>query len=286
MHRVRVGIVAGLALGVVAAAIGVGAGCGGSEPGRDLILATTTSTQDSGLLDVLVPLFEERSGLRVKTLAVGTGEALAMGSRGEADVLLTHAPDLEQALLDSGAATNRRLVMHNDFVIAGPAGDPAGVRGTPRAADALLRIVAEGETFVSRGDRSGTHHRERSLWREAGREPPGEGYVETGQGMAATLLVASARGGYVLTDRGTHLALRARSELVPLVEGDGLLLNVYSVLEVSPERFPGVNHAGARAFADFLVGDEAQAVVTGFGVERFGQPLFFPRAAGADAEGR
>ena len=258
--------------------------CGpGAEGDRDVILATTTSTQDSGLLDALVPVFEGRTGQRVKTIAVGTGEALAMGSRGDADVVLAHAPSLERESVARGFTVNRRRVMHNDFVIVGPASDPAGVHGGRRATDALARIAAAGAAFASRGDRSGTCFREQQLWQDAGVEPSGAWYFETGQGMGGTLLVASVRDAYTLSDRGTHLALEGRSELVVHVEGDASLLNVYSVMEVNPERFPDVNHAGARAFADFLLSQEARAIIEDFGVERFGEPLFFLEASEVDS---
>ncbi len=252
------------------------AGCGPSAgPKRDVILATTTSTQDSGLLDVLVPVFEERTGRRVKTIAVGTGEALAMARRGDADVVLAHAPVLERESIAGGFTIERRRVMHNDFVIVGPAEDPAGIQGERRGGAALARIAAAGAPFASRGDESGTHVRERQLWEAAAIEPGHEGYFETGQGMGGTLLVASARGAYTLSDRGTHMALRERTGLVVHVEGDAALLNVYSVMEVNPERFPAVNHEGARAFADFLLSEPARGIIEGFGVERFGEPLFF-----------
>jgi tungstate transport system substrate-binding protein len=259
----------------VVVALGLLLACSGSDPDRDVILATTTSTQDSGLLDALVPLFEERTGLRVKTIAVGTGEALAMARRGDADVVLAHAPTLERESVAEGFTVNRRRVMHNDFVVVGPAADPARIHGGNSGAEALTRIAAAGSAFASRGDRSGTHFREQKLWKAAGIDPVGDWYFETGQGMGGTLLVASARGAYALSDRGTHLALRERTELVPHVEGDPALLNVYSVMEVNPERFPEVNQEGARAFADFLWSEEARAIIESFGAERFGEPLFF-----------
>jgi len=253
----------------------------GSAPDPErkaVILATTTSTQDSGLLDILLPLFEERTGYRVKTIAVGTGEALAMGKRGDADVLLAHAPAKEKEIVAGGFAVNRRLVMHNDFLIAGPATDPAGVHGSADGAESVARIAGAGARFTSRGDDSGTHFREMSLWQAAGLEPEGDWYISTGQGMGATLFIAAEKGAYALTDRATYLATRERTGLVPHVEGDSLFLNIYSVMEVNPERFPEVNGPGARAFSEFIRGPEAQELIRGFGVERFGQPLFFPDA--------
>jgi len=265
-------------------------GCGGEPDSGDgtranvgsgqesLILATTTSTQDSGLLDELVPLFEERTGFSVKTIAVGTGEALAMGSRGDADVLLVHAPEREREVVESGFVVNRRIVMHNDFLIAGPEEDPAGIGGGRSGVEGFEKIAGAEAEFISRGDGSGTHIRETDLWEAAGIRPEGDWYVSTGQGMGATLLIAAEKGAYVLTDRGTYLSLRDVTGLVPHVEGDPRFLNIYSVMEVNPERFPRVNHAGAKAFSEFMRGAEAQAVIREFGITEFGQPLFVPDA--------
>jgi len=254
------------------------AGCGGTPEHKSIILGTTTSTQDSGLLDELLPLFESQTGLLAKTIAVGTGEALAMGKRGDADVLLVHAPTQEKEMVAAGLAINRRIVMHNDFLIVGPEGDPAGIHGSHNGAESVMRIAEAEERFTSRGDNSGTHFREMSLWNAAGIEPGGDRYISTGQGMGATLMIAAELGAYVLTDRGTYLALQEQTGLVPHVEGDPLFLNIYSVMEVNPELFPKVNGAGARAFSEFIRGREAQEIIRGFGVEKFGQPLFFPDA--------
>ncbi len=267
-----------VASGTLLVALAVVPGCEGGNGSSSVILATTTSTQDSGLLDEIVPLFEEETGFQVKTIAVGTGEALAMGSRGDADVLLVHAPDRERELVEEGVVLNRHVVMHNDFLIVGPPEDPAGIHGSRDGAESLRRIAASGATFVSRGDDSGTHIRELSLWKAAGVEPEGNWYVSVGQGMGATLLVTAEKGGYTLTDRGTYLALRERTGLVPQTEGDPRFLNIYSVMEVNPARFPKVNHAGARAFSDFMVSPEVQELIRKFGVDRFGEPLFFPDA--------
>ena len=236
-------------------------GCGPSNESESILLATTTSTQDSGLLDVLLPVFEEKTGYEVKTVAVGTGEALAMGRRGDADVLLVHAPAREREIVESGHAVNRRQVMHNGFLIVGPEDDPAGIHGSSDGAESVARIAAARAGFASRGDDSGTHFREMSLWRKAGIEPSGDWYVSTGQGMGATLMIAAEKRAYVLTDRGTYLAWRDRTGLVPHVEEDPSFLNVYSVLEVNPARFPMVNHAGAKAFSEFLRGREAQELI-------------------------
>jgi len=250
----------------------------GCDKAVDVILATTTSTQDSGLLDELVPIFEAQTDYRVKTIAVGTGEALAMGTRGDADVLLVHAPSREMEIVDAGYAVNRQLVMHNDFLIAGPADDPAGIHGNSDGAASVSKIAGVGARFASRGDNSGTFFREQSLWNAAGLETAGNWYLSSGQGMGATLLIAAEMGAYVLTDRGTYLAMLDRHGLVAHVEGDPLFLNVYSVMEVNPDSFPTVNNAGAEAFSEFLCGSEAQEVIRTFGVEQFGQPLFFPDA--------
>jgi tungstate transport system substrate-binding protein len=246
--------------------------------GKTLLLATTTSTQDSGLLDVLVPLFEKKTGHTVKTIAVGTGQSLALGTRGEADVVLAHAPELERRYVAEGSLTNRRPVMHNDFILVGPPADPAGIRGATGAAEAFRRIAGRQVRFVSRGDNSGTHNKERSLWKAAGVIPGGPWFLESGQGMGATLIIASEKDAYTLTDRGTYLVFQQRLRLTILLEGDAPLLNPYHVLEVNPARHPKVNAGGGKAFADFLVSDEAQEVIRTFGVEKYGQPLFFPDA--------
>jgi len=244
----------------------------------EVLLATTTSTRDAGLLDSLLPVFERRTGYRVKVVAVGSGQALEMGRRGDADVVLSHAPEAERILVDSAYFVRRRLVMHNDFLIVGPPGDPAGLRGMNDMVAALKRLAAARASFVSRGDRSGTHQLELGLWRRAAspREPPW--YIESGQGMAATLQMADQKRAYTITDRATYLAWRDKVQLVPVVEGDPLLYNVYHVMEVNPQTAPRGNAAGARALADFFVSAEAQAIIREFGKARFGQSLFVPDA--------
>ncbi len=246
----------------------------------EVLLATTTSTRDAGLLDSLLPVFERRTGYRVQVVAVGSGQALEMGRRGDADVVLSHAPDAERVLADSGYFVRRRLVMHNDFLVVGPPVDPAGLRGMNDAVAAMRRIAERGARFVSRGDRSGTNLLEQQLWRRADVQPPANGawYVESGQGMAATLQMADQKRAYTLTDRATYLAWRDKIQLVPVVEGDPLLYNVYHVMEVNPRNAPRVNVAGARALADFFVSAEAQAIIGEFGKARFGQSLFVPDA--------
>ncbi len=243
----------------------------------EILLATTTSTQDSGLLDALIPEFEKRTGYRVKTTAVGTGAALAIGTRGDADVLLVHAPSAEKPFMDNGNGARRLLVMHNDYVLLGPPGDPARIRGM-KALDALREIARAGAPFISRGDESGTHILERSLWKATGAEPAGEWYVEAATGMGQTLTIASEKRAYTIADRGTYLARRSALELAVLVEKDPPLINIYHVITVNSTKFPRVNSAGAEAFADHLVSPDAQRLIGSFGVDRFGEPLFFPDA--------
>lgn len=249
-----------------------------------VILSTTSSTQDSGLLDLLVPLFEKKTGYSVKTISVGTGQALALAARGEADVTLAHAPALEKKYVAERKLLNRRLVMLNDFVIVGPSEDPAGVRGAGAAHEALKRIARSRSRFVSRGDNSGTHLLEKNLWKLGGIEPGGAWYVESGQGMGATLGIAGEKNAYTLADRATYLAFQKRLTLRILLERDRPLLNIYSVMEVNPANGPRVNAEGGTAFADFLVSPEAQKLIGSFGVQKFGQPLFVPIAGQKEEE--
>ena len=250
---------------------------GGGEDG--ILLATTTSVRDSGLLDALLPDFEASTGLTVRALAVGSGAALRMGAEGNVDVLLTHAPSAEEALVASGVALARRPFMENQFVIAGPPEDPADVRGAGTAADAFARIAASGAPYTSRADDSGTHRRERALFESAGLDPDAEfpGLVRTGTGMGLTLQVAGERRAYVLSDLGTFLAFRERVGLVSLSRESPDLRNVYSVLRIDPARFPGrVNARGAERFEAFLMDADTQRRIGRFGRERFGRPLFRP----------
>src|SRR6266542_391184 len=250
-------------------------------PAKTVILATTTSTQDSGLLDVLVPAFEKESGYVVKTISVGSGQALAMGRRGEADVLLVHAPEDEERFVAEGHGVERKLVMHNDFVVVGPPADPAHVRGAPSTKEALRRIADASALFLSRGDSSGTHAKEKGLWKAAAVDPEGRRwYQQTGLGMGETLNVASEKGGYTLADRGTFLARDKNRPLglYILVEGEPLLLNIYHVIQVNPAKWPRVNAAGAKAFTDFMVSKKTQEIVGRFGVDKVGSPRFIPDA--------
>jgi tungstate transport system substrate-binding protein len=254
-----------------AAAASPSAGPAGST---NLILATTTSLQDSGLLDVLVPAFEKASGYTVKTVAVGTGQALTMGQQGNADVLFVHAPTQEQAFMDAGWGVDRRLVAHNYFWIVGPASDPAGISGMTSAVDAFKKIAASGATFVSRGDSSGTNTKELALWKSAGITPKGSWYLQSGQGMGATLQIASEKTAYTLTDTATFLSSQANLALEALVKSDSSLINIYSVIAVNPAKWPKVNAAGAKAFEDYVTGSAGQQIIAAFGIDTFGIALF------------
>lgn len=287
--------VAGLALAAVLAA------CGGAAPRAEpsaapaspaavptpsprpsparpeLLLATTTSTQDSGLLDVLIPDFEKRSGYKVKTTAVGSGAALAIGAKGDADVLLVHAIAAELEFMAAGNGATRLLVMHNDFVLAGPPSDPAKAKGRP-ILEALRAIAGTSSLFISRGDKSGTDILEKSLFQQAGVRTAAPWYVGSGTGMGQSLLVASEKKAYIITDRATYLARREALALDLTVEGGPALLNPYHVITVSSTKFPRVNAAGTDAFAAYLVSDPAQRLIADFGKDRYGQPLFFADA--------
>jgi tungstate transport system substrate-binding protein len=274
----RIAIVVGLAALLALAATACG-------DGKEIILATTTSTQDTGLLDVLVPKFKEETGYNVKVIAVGSGEALAMADRGDADAVLAHAPSSEQALVDKGSVVNRQLVMHNDFVIVGPANDPAGIKGMKSATEALTAIADQKASFISRGDDSGTDKLEKSLWKKASLSPAGQSwYEETGQGMGATLQITSQRGAYTISDRGTYLAQSSNLELEVLVEGDPVLLNIYHVMQVNPEQFSRVNGKGGQAFVEFMVSKDTQDLISQFGVEKYGRPLFIADAGKSESE--
>ena len=251
---------------------------------NQIILATTTSTQDSGLLDFLLPKFQGKSGFIVKTIAVGTGKALKMAEDGNADILLVHAPSAEKELVDNGYGIDRSLVMHNDFVIVGPPNDPAGISGMKLAIDAFQQILISNSPFVTRGDDSGTHKKELTFWIDIDDIPKGNQYLETGQGMAATLRIASEKDAYTLTDRATLLTNQDFVELAILVEGDNQLLNVYHVISVNPTIWPQVNYAGAQAFTSYLLAAETQALIGDFGVDLYDQPLFFPDAGKTDSE--
>lgn len=244
-------------------------------------LATTTSTENSGLLNTLLPAFEKASGYTVQVIAVGTGKALKMGETGDADVLLVHAPAAEKAFVAAGFGVARRPIMYNDFVIVGPASDPAQIGTVADAAEALGSIAAGGATFLSRGDDSGTHKKERGLWTAAKTEPTGTWYRETGQGMGRTLLMTEELDGYTLTDRGTWLAMRDKlKHLRILVEGDQRLHNPYGAIAVNPERHAHVNQRGAAALIDWLGGDDARRLIANYRLH--GEVLFHPNPAAGD----
>jgi tungstate transport system substrate-binding protein len=252
---------------------------------KTIILATTTSTQDSGLLDVVLPIFEKKTGYFVKTIAVGSGQAMAMGERGEADVLLVHSPAEEKKFVADGFGINRRIVMHNDFIIIGPPEDSAKIKGMKLASEAFKKIASAQALFLSRSDKSGTHVKEMDIWRAAGIKPEGQKwYQQTGLGMGQTLNVTAEKRGYTLTDRGTYLSLKKNLGLDILVEGDAILLNIYHAIEVNPTKWPKVNSAGAKAFADFMVSKETQEIIRTFGVDKFGSPLFFSDAGKKEEE--
>ena len=264
--------------------VGVPAWAPGDASAESIILATTTSTDNSGLLDELLPRFEGETGIGVKAVAVGTGAALRMARKGQADVVMTHAPSAEKPLVDSGDLVDGRRIMHNDFVLVGPADDPAGARaGT---LEESLAAIAKHGSFVSRGDDSGTHKRELALWKRAGIDPKTLPKLEeTGQGMGATLDIASERRSYALTDRGTFLALSSRLDLVPVFEGDPDLLNIYSIYVVNPEKHEGAKAPLARQLVSFFVEPETQARIGVFRKEEFGRALFVPDAAKFPKEG-
>jgi tungstate transport system substrate-binding protein len=245
---------------------------------KELIVLTTTTTQDSGILRVLTDAFTKKSGLNVKTIVAGSGDILKQGARGEGDVLLTHSPAAEKAWMAESNGISRRLVMYNDFVIIGPAADPAKIKGL-KAGDALKRIAESKASFVSRGDQSGTHVRELAMWKKAGVDPKGQPwYRETGQGQGLTMDVASQFQSYAFTDRGTYLVHARRLGLPILVEDDPALYNIYHVMPVSSAKFPKVNAKAAQAFADWLVSPEGQSLIATFGNEQYGRSLFVPAA--------
>ena len=269
---VRIGLAIGSLTGLLAAPLPGQ----GTSTGRDVILATTTSLYDTGLLDSLAPMFGRQSGYHLKVVAVGSGQALAMGRRGDADVAFVHSPAAERAFMEAGYGVRRRVVASNYFTIAGPAADPAHVREAADAEEAFRRIALSGQPFVSRGDSSGTNARELALWARVGVRPVGAAYIETGQGMAATLLVANERRAYVLTDRATLGALRAHVDLAALRAPESALVNIYHVIELNPAGHPRMNSEGGRAFADFVVSDQVQSFLAHFGQGRLGEPMFVP----------
>jgi tungstate transport system substrate-binding protein len=250
----------------------------GQAAERELRLATTTSTENSGLLDVLLPPFEESYGVKVKVIAVGTGAAIRTAKDGNADVILVHARSLEDEFIAQGYGAKRYQVMHNDFVIVGSAEDVAKIKGERDALRALKKIAFSKAGFVSRGDNSGTHIKEMSLWEVSGIKPHGSWYIQSGSGMASTLRIANEKGAYTLSDRGTYLHLQQELDLVILCEGDKRLFNSYGVIPVSPERYPWVKYDLAMKFVKYITGREGQEIIGLYGVAGFGEPLFIPDA--------
>ncbi len=243
-----------------------------------LVLATTTSTMDSGLLDFLVPIFEKENGCKVLVISVGTGAAIRYGKDGNADVVLVHDPVAEEQVVKEGFFVERKYLMYNDFVIVGPADDPAGIKGLSTAAEALKKIESAQGVFVSRADQSGTHKKEQRLWETAGLKPKGSWYLEAGAGMEAILRIANEKRAYSLTDRGTYLAHQKEYELPILVEGDQELFNPYHIMLVAPAKYPFVNNSLARKFSDLLTSERGQKMIAEYGVDKYGQPLFYPAA--------
>ncbi|MFQ5914924.1 MAG: substrate-binding domain-containing protein [Nitrospinota bacterium] len=251
-------------------------GGGGLEAGERLRLATTTSTANSGLLDTLLPPFEKARGVKVDVIPVGTGKALKLGRNGDVDVVMVHSPPAEARFVREGYGVGRREFMYNDFVIVGPGEDPAGIRGTEDAVKALTLIAEKGATFISRGDDSGTHKKERRLWEEAGRNPSGAWYLEVGQGMGKSLIIADERRAYTLSDRATYLAFRNKISLKALSEGDPRLFNPYGIIAVNPAKHPHVNYRLATALIAYVTGPEGQRIIREF--KKFGRQLFVPTA--------
>lgn len=247
-----------------------------SDP--ELILATTTSTQDSGLLDVLLPVFEKETGYKVKVVAVGSGEAMTMGEKGDADVLLVHSRKAEDAFMAAGNGSDRKDVMYNDFVIIGPETDPATIKGTTDAVAAFKKIAETQSPFISRGDKSGTHTKELSIWEKAAITPSGDWYKVAGLGMGETFRMADEMKAYTLIDRATYLAQKDKYKLIIVVEGDKNLFNPYGVIQVSAEKHPSINKDGAKAFAEWITGTEAQKLIGEYGKDKWGQALFTPSA--------
>lgn len=246
-----------------------------AQENRTVILATTTSVQDTGLLDVLIDAFQKKTGLIVKPIAVGTGQALQMGRLGEADILWVHSPADEKQFVDEGYGINRTTFMHNDFVILGPKTDPARVMGMKNAAEVFKKISSAKALFVSRGDNSGTHKKEKIIWKDTGVSPDKNAYIEAGQGMAQTVAVANEKQGYVLADRSTYLSLKKIIDLVIVSEGDQALINSYSLILVNPDKFTKVNANGAKALSNYLLSKDSQKIIENFGKEKFGKQLFF-----------
>jgi len=250
-----------------------------AEKNDPIILSTTTSTENSGLLAYILPDFTEKRGIEVKVVAVGTGKALQMGRDGEADVLLVHAKPAEELFVEEGHSLERFDVMYNDFVIIGPEADPAGLKASgDNVAESFSKLYENQAAFVSRGDDSGTHKKEKSLWQEADLIPEGDMYISAGKGMGDVIQMADELQAYTMSDRATYLAMSQGIDLKVLVEGDPVLFNQYGVMAVNPDKNDQINNEGAKAFIEWLLSSETQEMISGFGVEKYGQPLFIPNA--------
>ncbi len=244
---------------------------------KDILrMSTTTSTENSGLLDVLNPVFQEKYNARVDVIAVGTGKALRIGGNGDVDAVFVHAPAAELKYVEQGDFIERSAVMHNDFVIVGPKQDPAKIASAAMAVEAFARIAMAQVSFISRGDDSGTHKKEKRLWREAGIVPKGDWYAAAGQGMGAVLRIADDKQGYALTDRGTQIAYSDKVTLQVLFEGDSALFNPYHVMAVNPEKYPNVNYQLAKKYIDFVISEQGQKIIANY--KKAGQQLFYPDA--------
>jgi len=244
--------------------------------GKEVILATTTSISDTGLLDLLSDIFQKKTGYILKPVAVGTGQALTMAAKGEVDIVIVHSEKAEKEFMNKGYGSERERIMHNFFITVGPSDDPAKVKTCKRAIEAFQKIGKGKFTFISRGDESGTNKKEMELWKTAGIKPEGSWYIESGQGMAQTLQIANEKNAYTLTDTGTFLYLKKNLQITALLDKDPDLINIYSAITVNAEKFPSVNRKGARAFLDFLLSHDTQKIIENFGVKEFGTPLFIP----------
>ena len=286
-------MIVGLAAGVVACSTPAPTPAAPPKPANpEILMSSTTSTRDSGLMDVLIPVFQQKTGYVMKPVYVGSGQAMTMGQKGQADVLLVHAPASEVKFMQDGYGASRQLVMHNDFIIVGPASDPAGIKGISSATDALKKIADAKITFYSRGDNSGTDQLEKQLWTKIGiavkdgSTSNPSWYKEASLGMGDLLRVASEKQSYTITDRATYLNNQKTLSLDVLVQGDPALLNIYHVIQVNPAKFTDVkiNTEGAKAFADFMVSPETQKLISQYGVDKYGQALFFPDAGKTEAQ--
>ncbi|MCX7770080.1 MAG: substrate-binding domain-containing protein [Proteobacteria bacterium] len=249
-----------------------------SAQNKTIILATTTSVQDSGLLEVIIPLFEKKTGYFVKTIAVGSGQAMALGKRGEADLLLVHSPEEEIKFIKEGYGINRKSFIYNDYLLLGPKSNPAKIIYNENIVEAFKKISKTKSLFISRGDNSGTHIKELYIWSKAGINPNGERwYQETGNGMGQTLIIADEKDGYILSDRGTYLTLKRRlKNLAIIIDKEESLKNVYSLIEVNPDKFKNLNNRGAKLFIEFMTtSKEVKDIIKSFGKKEFGEPIFY-----------